>query len=120
VGAFQNLAVYQRSAGLSDAVRGCVRSWDPIDKWSAGIQLVRAADSVAANIAEASGRWSHADQLRFLHIARASAHEVQHWLARATARELPCPTEASEEADEIGRMVNGLIEAIKSGRINRL
>jgi len=120
VGAFQDLAVYRRSAELADAIRGCVRLWDSLDGWSAGIQLIRASDSVAANIAEATGRWSHADQLRFLHIARASAHEVQHWLARATARELPCPPGAAVEADELGRMLNGLIEAIKSGRINRL
>ncbi|HXD58827.1 MAG TPA: four helix bundle protein [Thermoleophilaceae bacterium] len=120
MGAFQDLAVYRRSAELADAIRGCVRAWDSIDGWSAGIQLIRAADSVAANIAEATGRWSPADQLRFLHIARASVHEVQHWLARATARELPTPTSAAEEADELGRMLNGLIVAIKSGRINRL
>jgi four helix bundle protein len=101
-------------------VRGHVRAWEEIDKWSAGIQLIRAADSVAANVAEATGRWSHADQQRFLHIARASAHEVQHWLARATARELACPQGAAKEADEIGRMLNGLIASLKSGRINRL
>jgi four helix bundle protein len=93
---FLDLAVYRRSAALADAVRGSVRAWDPVDKWSAGIQLIRAADSVGSNIAEATGRWSHADQIRFLYMARGSAYE------------------------EIGRMTNGLIEALKSGRINRL
>jgi four helix bundle protein len=112
--------VYRRSAALADAVRGSVRVWDPLDKWSAGIQLIRAADSIGSNIAEATGRWSHPDQLRFLYMARGSAYEIQHWLARATARRLPCPAGGANEADEIGRMLNGLIRALKSGRINRL
>jgi four helix bundle protein len=120
VGGFQDLAVYGRSADLADAVRASVRGWDALDKWSAGIQLIRAADSIGSNIAEATGRWSHADQVRFLYMARGSAYESQHWLARATARTLPCPAGAANEADEIGRMLNGLITALKSGRINRL
>jgi four helix bundle protein len=113
---FLDLAVYRRSVALADAVRGHVRAWDSVDKWSAGIQLIRAADSIGSNIAEATGRWSHTDQVRFLYMARGSAYEVQHWLARAIARQLPCPTGAAQEADEIGRMLNGLVEALKSGR----
>ena len=84
------------------------------------MQLVRAADSVGANIAEATGRWSHADQLRFLFMARGSTHELQHWIMRAQSRELPCPSGAKEEAHRIGRMLNGLIKALKSGRIKSL
>jgi four helix bundle protein len=105
---------------MADAVRAKVRGWHALDQWSAGIQLIRAADSVGSNIAEATGRWSHADQVRFLYMARGSAYEIQHWLARAIARQLPCPTGATQEADEIGRMLNGLITALRSGRINRL
>jgi four helix bundle protein len=117
---FQGLAVYRRSAALADAVRGDVHRWPPLDQWSAGVQLLRAADSVSSNIAEATGRWSHADQLRFLFIARGSAHELQHWLARANARQLPCPPGASEEADALGRMLNRLIQSLKSGRAKGL
>jgi four helix bundle protein len=105
---FQRIDVYVRSATLADALRGAVSHWDSFDLWSVGIQLVRAADSVGANIAEASGRRSSADRVRLLFIARGSAFELEHWLIRAEQRELTAPPGALEEARQLGRMLNGL------------
>jgi four helix bundle protein len=107
--AFKQLAVYRAAGTLSDEIRACLRTWQSLDVWSAGIQLLRSADSVAANIAEGSGRHSFPDQLRFYVMARASLHEVQHWLTRADARSLRLPEDVDGRADEIGRMLNGLI-----------
>jgi four helix bundle protein len=117
---FRDLEVYERSAALADAVRAEVHGWNRLDKWTAGVQLIRAADSVGANIADATGRWSHPDQVRFLFMARGSAHELEHWIARAASRQLRCPAGADEEARRISRMLNGLIKALKNGRLNRL
>jgi four helix bundle protein len=50
--AFEKLIVYQRAGLLADEVRAYVRQWDSLDIWTSGVQLIRAADSVAANIAE--------------------------------------------------------------------
>jgi four helix bundle protein len=111
--AFNELAVYRAAAQLSDDIRDCVRTWDSLDMWSAGIQLLRAADSVAANIAEGSGRHSFPDQLRFYVMARGSLHEARHWLTRATARDLRLPTDVDRRADETGRMLNALIAATR-------
>jgi four helix bundle protein len=72
--------------------------------------MVRAADSVGANIAESSGR-TGGDQRRFLIIARASVLELEHWLDRATERDLQLPSHAVAETREVGRMLNGLIRA---------
>jgi four helix bundle protein len=110
VGSFRDLAAYRRSAAFSDALHRVVASWNSFDRWTVGVQLVRAADSIGANIAEAEGRASMADERRFLIVARSSALEVQHWLDRAAARGLPLPQEALHEADELGRMLNGLIK----------
>jgi four helix bundle protein len=106
---FEELVVYQRAAALADDIRESVTAWRPLDAWGAGTQLLRATDSVAANIAEATGRWTARDQIRVLFIARGSLTEAQHWLARAKARGLPTPEDASERLSEIGRMLNGLI-----------
>jgi four helix bundle protein len=109
---FEKLEVYRLAAQLSDEFRGAVRRWEKADVWSSGIQAMRAADSIGANIAEAFGRGTRPDQTRFLFIARGSAFEFQHWIARAEARDLPCPPKARERADRVGRMLNGLIRSL--------
>jgi four helix bundle protein len=111
VGDFLGLAVYRRSTSLADELHRIVWSWRSFDRWSVGMQAVRAADSVGANLAEASGRRTDADQRRLLIIARGSAFELQHWLARASRRDLPLPPAAQAKADELGRMLNGLIKS---------
>ncbi len=78
------------------------------------MQLIRAADSVGANMAEAFGRERDPDRRRLLFVARGSAWELEHWLYRAAARGLPVPGEAMQRAREIGRMPNGLIRALSA------
>jgi four helix bundle protein len=70
--------------------------------------MLRAADSVGANIAEAHGRDTYPDRRRQLYIARGSAFELEHWLTTAEARGLPVPEGASGEAARLSRMLNGL------------
>ena len=85
---FQDLDVYNLAERLADAVWDIVLKWDALARDTVGKQMIRAADSVGANIAEGSGRGSHADTRRFLRIARGSLMETQHWLRRAYRRHL--------------------------------
>lgn len=85
---FQNLRVYRLAEELSDQIWAVVSRWDAFSKQTVGLQIVKAADSVGANIAEGTGRGSHYDNRRFVRIARGSLGEVQHWLRRALARDL--------------------------------
>lgn len=62
--------------------------WPSFDRWSVGLQLIRAVDSVAANIAEASGRWQPRDKKRLLVVARGSLVETEHWIETAYDRGL--------------------------------
>ena len=103
--------MYRRSVALADQLHRVVWRWPSFDRWSVGLQLVRAADSVGANIAEAAGRRTNADQRRLLIVARGSAFELQHWLARARSRGFPTPHEAEARANELGRLLNGLIKS---------
>jgi four helix bundle protein len=115
-GSFEDLLVYRWAGALADEIRAHVHRWHPVDMWSSGIQVIRAADSVAANIAEGSGRRSLKDQARFYLMARGSLQEVQQWLTRALARDLPLPDNARARADEVGRMLNGLIRSTARAR----
>ena len=85
-----------------------VAAWPSFERWTTGMQLVRAADSIGANIAEASGRWHKADKRRLLIIARGSLYETEHWLVRAATRDLVTESYDARIA-EIARMLSGLI-----------
>jgi len=84
--------------------------WPSFERWSMGVQLVRAADSVGANIAEAQGRWHRPDQRRLLYVARGSLHELEHWVELAQERGL-LSAESSGRIPELARTLNGLIKA---------
>jgi four helix bundle protein len=68
---FQDLKVYQLAEELADAVWAIVEKWGNFARDTVGKQLVRAADSIGANIAEGSGKGTFNDNRRFVRIARA-------------------------------------------------
>jgi len=85
---FENLQVYKLGEKLADEVWIVVAGWEQFAKITVGRQIVRAADSIGANIAEGSGRGSFQDNRRFVRMARGSLNETQHWLRRAYRRGL--------------------------------
>jgi four helix bundle protein len=86
--AFEDLEVYHLAESLADRVWFIALDWPTFAKDTLGKQLVRAVDSIGANIAEGSGRGSPRDNQRFIRIARGSVNETRHWLRRAYRREL--------------------------------
>ena len=91
---FENLRVYLLAEEIADLSWEVVVKWSQLAQSTVGRQLVNSADSIGANIAEGSGRGSHADNRRFVKIARGSLFEVKHWLRRAYKRKLLDKTEA--------------------------
>ena len=85
---FENLRVYQLSETLSDHVWEIVLKWDYLARDTVGKQLIRAADSIGANLAEGSGRGTDTEYKRFIRISRGSLYETRHWLRRAYKRKL--------------------------------
>jgi len=85
---FENLEVYQISEDLADQIWNIAINWSYFAQNTVGQQLVRAADSIGANIAEGAGRGTYKDNRRFVRIARASLYETKHWLKRAYKRKL--------------------------------
>jgi len=112
---FENLRVYQLSEEISDIVWNIVAGWDYFAKDTVGKQLVRAADSVGANIAEGTGRGSYADNKRFVKIARGSLFEVKHWLKRSYKRKLVNDSEIeslNKLIDELTPKISAYINSI--------
>jgi four helix bundle protein len=104
---FRDLVAYQRATALSSELHRAVAAWPKFDMWSLGLQLVRAADSIGANIAEAAGRFHVADRRRLLLIARGSLYEAEHWIATAIDRGLLA--REPDGLNEVARTLGGLI-----------
>jgi four helix bundle protein len=104
---YKDLDAYKHAASLADAVHACVRRWPYEDQATLGRQILRSADSVGGNVAEAAGRWTKTERRRFLLNARGSLYETEHWLDRAAARNLPIPD--TSNLDQIIHALSGLI-----------
>jgi four helix bundle protein len=113
---FESLEVYRRAEDLADALWEIVVHWDPFAKGTVGEQLVRAADSVPANLAEGSGRGTVRDKQRFVRIGRGSLYETQNWLRRAYRRKLLDEQQVDAlkpQVDALAPMLNAYLRSIQ-------
>jgi len=114
---FENLHVYRLAENLADQIWDIVKEWPNLPRDTVGKQLVRAADSVGANIAEGAGRGTFQDNRRFVRTARASLNETKHWLRRAYRRQLlsAAQTDALKQiVDELAPRLNAYLRSIGS------
>ena len=112
---FEKLRVYQLSEELADLVWEVVIKWNRLAQDTVGKQMIKAADSVGANITEGTGRGSFADNRRFARIARGSLFEVKHWLRRSYRRRLLSETEVlsfQKLVDELTPKLSAYINSI--------
>ncbi len=116
---FENLKVYQLSEDLADLIWEISGRWDNFNRDTIGKQIVRSADSVGANIAEGTGRFSYQDNKRFGYIARGSLNETKHWLRRAYKRNLLTKDEIEKlkpVMDELSPKLNAYINSIEAAK----
>ena len=112
---FESLRVYQLAETLADQIWSIVVKWNVFARDTVGKQLVKAADSIGANIAEGTGRGSFVDNRRFVRIARGSLNETQHWLRRAYKRQLLNDKEVRNLKpiiDELAPKLNAYLKSI--------
>mgnify|MGYP001620046930 CR=1 FL=1 len=95
---------------MSNTLWGIVVKWDYFAKDTVGKQLVRAIDSISANIAEGFGRYHRKDKEKFYYNARGSAYEALDWLQKAKVRKLI----ADAEYQSIYNVLSGLPKEINT------
>ena len=120
---FVHLHIYKLSEKLADEIWKVVAHWNFFAKNTVGIQIVKAADSVGANIAEGSGRGTDPELRRFLRVSRGSLYETQHWLRRAYKRGLLSEKQIGDLVpivNELTPRLNAYLSSIGSLRKRRL
>ena len=116
---FENLRVYKLSEKLADQIWDVALGWNNFARDTVGKQLVKAADSVGANVSEGSGRGSFVDNRRFVRMARGSLNETQHWLRRAFKRKLLTKKQVDDLKPliaELGPTLNAYLKSIGAGQ----
>lgn len=119
---FVELRVYQMLEILADKVWTIVLGWNNLATDTVGKQLIRSVDSIGANISEGEGRGSHADNKRFVRIARGSLQETQHWLRRAYKRNLLTAEQIEELKpliDQLGPSLNAYLSRIGTSNVQK-
>lgn len=117
----EDFKVYQLAMVVGDECWTLILGWNHFERNTSGIQLVRAADSIAANISEGFGRFHFKENRYFNFVARGSLFETKTWLEKAVKRDLITIEEFSKlkiELNELGKLLNGYIKKI--GKENTL
>lgn len=110
-----DLEVYRLSEELSDIVWNIVIKWDYFSKETIGKQLVKASDSIAANIAEGYGRYHYKENKNFCYFARGSLEETKTWMRKSVRRGLLDPSKHEELfsiMEKLPKLLNSYIKSI--------
>src|SRR6266542_2536034 len=114
---YRDLTVWQKSMDLVAEIYRLTKLFPQDELFGLTSQIRRAAVSVPANIAEGYGRIHRKEYLHHLSIARGSLMEVETHLQIAVrlsylSREQVVPSWGL--AQEVGRLLNGLIRSLES------
>jgi four helix bundle protein len=73
----EELHVYSLSMEMAEKIWNIVIGWDFFLKDTIGRQLIRAADSIAANLSEGYGRYHYKENINFSYYSRGSLFETK-------------------------------------------
>jgi len=113
---YRELIAWQKAMKFVTEIYRVTQEFPRSELYGLTSQLRRAAVSVPSNIAEGQARFSQKEFHHFLSHARGSLVEIETQVS--IAKELSYLTSAKADtllaqADEIGRILNGLLAAIK-------
>jgi four helix bundle protein len=120
MGTFRDLQAWQKSMDLAALVLHLAEDLRAARLYAFSDQLQRSAISIPSNIAEGQGRVSPGDFSRFIRYANGSLRELETQL-ELLLRSRPDVAERAYRlmlrAEEIGRMMNGLLGHLAKRRI---
>ena len=120
---YKKIKAWQVADKLAVKVYETTRSYPKDEIYGLTSQIRRAAVSIAANIAEGSGRSTQKDYLHFLTIARSSAREVEYYIDLSYKLKYIGELRLrilTELCSETHRVLFGLIQAVTNDRVQSL
>ena len=109
----KDIGAYRIAFDLSNYVWDVVLKWNYFAKDTVGKQLVKAVDSVSANIAEGFGIYFKRDKINFYRYSYGSIEESFDWIEKANKRNLLNEKEyqhINEGLKKLPQEVNSLIK----------
>lgn len=109
----QDHTAYIKARKLSTLIWELSREWDKNILSTLGNQLIRATDSISANLAEGWNRYSKKDKISFYIIARGSTAETSDWMDKALERKLIDSLQYRQIQtllNDLPKEINGLIK----------
>ena len=119
IDSFRDLLVWQKSLDLAVRCYKLVRRFPRGDQIVLGSEIRKSALSMPSNIAEGKNRHHTAVYVNHLWIANGSGAELQTQLEVAKRVDLVTVAEADAyigDAEEIGRMLGGLVNSLERSR----
>jgi four helix bundle protein len=111
VRSYRDLMVWKKGMDLAAAVYRLTRQMPKQEEYRISGQMIRAATSIPANIAEGHGRGTRKDYGHFVSIAKDSLAEFETFLLLVRELDLATPAATDpvlSQADEVGRMLTAL------------
>jgi four helix bundle protein len=113
---YQDLLVWQKSIDLAEIIYTITRSFPKEEIYGIISQMRRCSVSIASNIAEGQSRNSAPQFIQFLNIAKGSISELETQLVISKRLKFISEQDfnkVQKDLSDIGKMLNGLIKAIK-------
>jgi four helix bundle protein len=110
-----DLEVYREAMAIGESAWEVVQKWNYFYKDTLGKQLIRAADSIALNIAEGYGRYYFKENKNFCYYSSGSAYEAMSAIKKAVNRKLISPAHYSSLKSKFERyftLINPYIKSI--------
>ncbi len=113
---YKDLIAWQKAMDLVTALYDATEAFPKRETYSLTDQMRRAAVSIPSNIAEGQAHFSNREFRHFLRHSRGSLAELETQILIAQRRDYLSEPQAAEllrRADEVGRILSGLVNSLK-------